>query len=233
MLDFEIIQAAEKPQKLLIFLHGYNGNLEDYHTTFGWLRECFDNSVIIAPAAPEICDKNPQKKQWFGMQKHDPKNKRYQLQTSVEDIIRIYNQTAEDIKNCADNLNLFINEQQKIYDLTDSQTYILGFSQGAMLAIFSALSRNQKIGGAFSLSGLIAGAEILEENLHSKPYVCLLHGKNDATVQFKTTDFSLNWLKSHGINASLRTYDSLFHSIIKQEIIDVADIIAYNDKHKL
>ena len=46
-------------------------------------------------------------------------------------------------------------EMQKKYKISVHKTFIIGFSQGAMLALYSALSNKNVLGGVFSLSGLI------------------------------------------------------------------------------
>lgn len=233
MLKYEEINSPLHPRNLLIFLHGYNGNLQDHSQILSWLQRYFPQDTIIAPQAPEICDKNPEKLQWFGMLKYDKDNIRTQPQTNVSEIYAIYNQAFAEINKRSEEINSFISEQQKLHNLTDSQTYIIGFSQGAMLAIFSALSRPTKISGVFALSGLVAAAAELDKNIRSRPPVFLYHGEKDQKVQFKTAEFSLTWLTEHKIKASLQTYPELSHHVTESEIKNIAEIISYSDKHML
>ncbi|MBR1601579.1 MAG: hypothetical protein IJ677_08405 [Alphaproteobacteria bacterium] len=224
MLEYISYQIG-KPLKLVFFLHGYNGNIDDHQYAIDWLCQKLNDSIVIVPKAPQISDKNPQKNQWFGMLKYDSENKRSQPETSVDEIFAIYNSASSEIRQCAKNINNFINEIQKKYKITDNQTYIIGFSQGAMLTIYTSLSRQTQIAGSFSLSGLIAGANSLSEDIKSHPSVYLFHGEDDLKVQYKTLTYNKDWLKNHNINSKVYTYCGLAHKICEAEIDEIAKII--------
>ena len=122
-------------------------------------------------------------------------------------------------------MNEFISEMQGLYGVNDENTYVIGFSQGAMMAIYTSLSRKQKVGGCIALSGIVAGKDCLEKELHSRPDVYMFHGKDDVTVQYKTLNFSLDWLKAHNVNVKVFRIDDLPHIINPSELVQVADII--------
>ena len=94
-----------------------------------------------------------------------------------------------------------------------------------MLAIYTALSRPNPIGGAFSLSGLIAAQKQLGAQIKSYPKVYMFHGIKDTKVQYKMLDASIDWLKKNKINAHAITYSNLEHRIIKDEIQYISQII--------
>ena len=213
------------PSKLVIFLHGYNGTIADHQYAIDWMCDKLQNALLIIPQAPEISDKNPQKNQWFGMIQYDESNKRSQPQTTIEEITDIYNLAADDVKRQSGLINNFISELQKKYQFDDSHTYLIGFSQGAMLTIYTALSRNQKIAGAFSLSGLVAGEKLLQQDIKSFPPLYLFHGEDDMKVQYKTLPYSIKWLQKHNITPQINTYPNLTHKICENEISTIAEII--------
>ena len=213
------------PLKLVIFLHGYNGTIADHQYAIDWMCEKLQNSLLIIPQAPEISDKNPQKNQWFGMIQYDEENKRTQPQTSVKEITDIYNLAADDVKRQSGLINGFIDEMQKKYRFDDAHTYLIGFSQGAMLTISTALSRDKELAGAFSLSGLIAGEKLLRQDIKSLPPLYLFHGEDDMKVQYKTLPYSIKWLQSHDVFPQTYTYPNLTHKICEKEISKIAEII--------
>ena len=53
----------------------------------------------------------------------------------------------------------------------------------------------------------------------------MFHGKDDVTVQYKTLNFSLDWLKKHNINVKAFRIDDLPHIINPSEIVQIANII--------
>lgn len=225
MLEYKSYQTAETPQSLVIFLHGYNGNLQDHQYAVDGLCAALKSAYIVTPEAPQPCDKNPDKRQWFGMLKHDPERRRSMPETSTAEIFAIYNQAGEDIDICAKEINAFISQMQQKFHIADKHTYLVGFSQGAMLTIYTALACSQSLAGAFSLSGLVAGTELLEHKITAKPPIYLLHGENDLKVQYKTLPNSISWLKQHGIKVQAKTYADLAHKINQAEINYIAEII--------
>ncbi len=225
MFEFKQYEIGNHPQNLVVFLHGYNGDLADHQYAIDWLREHLNETILLTPQAPEICDKNPNKRQWFGVLKHDAKGRRTLAQTSVVDIFAIYEQAADEIKMQADAVNRFITEQQKKYNIDDAHTFLIGFSQGAMLAIYTALTRSQKIGAVFTFSGLVAGKDKLATQIQARPPFYLFHGEQDMKVQYKTLAESVDWLNKHQIKTQIKTYPNLTHHIDEDEIIIVAQTI--------
>lgn len=219
-----------KPLKLVVFIHGYNGTIADHQYAIDWLREKLCNALLIIPQAPQISEKNPLKYQWFGMKQYDPENKRTQGSTSSKEIFAIYNTAQKDVSSCAQNINQFIDDLQKKYEIDNAHTYLIGFSQGAMLSIYTALSRPQRLGGIFSLSGLIAAENLLSQNIKSKPEVYLFHGTEDMKVQYKTLSDSIKWLQLHGITPQVHIYNELSHKICELEIIKISEEINQNDE---
>ncbi len=51
-------KCGENPDKLVIFVHGYNGSPEAIHYAIQWLSEKLENAVIVVPRAPYTCEKN-------------------------------------------------------------------------------------------------------------------------------------------------------------------------------
>lgn len=225
MFEYQFYKTTETPHSLVIFLHGYNGNLQDHQYAVDWLCTTLKTSVIITPEAPQQCDKNPDKKQWFGMLKYDSDRRRSMPETSTDEIFSIYNKAKEDIDHCAAEINEFISQIQQKFNIPDSHTYLIGFSQGAMLTIYAALTRSQTLAGAFALSGLVAGSELLANKISAHPPLFLLHGENDLKVQYKTLSQSMLWLTQHKISAKAKSFADLAHKISQDEIDYIAEII--------
>lgn len=225
MFSYSEYLTDTNPDKLVIFLYGHNSVADDYHHVIELLQQELISAALLVPDAPEISDTNPQKRQWFGIQRHDPENRRTVPETSVEDIFAVYNKTAADIDDCAAKVNNFIDEMQQKYKLSDAKTYLIGFSQGAMLAIYTALTRRKNLAATFSLSGLIAGADLLHKHQASHPVIHLLHGENDMKVQYKTMPYSQKWLQEHNIDCKTVSYPELSHRINIAEVNYIAAII--------
>ncbi len=225
MLDYDAHIFGASPKNLVIFLHGYNGTVADHQYAIDWFKQYLDNAVLIVPHAPEISDKNPQRFQWFGMLQYDEANRRTQPETSVEEIFAIYNSAAGDVDSRAAMINDFIDAMQKKYRADDAHTFLCGFSQGAMLTIYAALTRSAALGGAFVLSGLVAGSDLIADKITSRPPLYMFHGRDDMKVQFKTLEHSAKWLQARNIPLKIKTYADLAHRMTEDEIAEVAAII--------
>ena len=225
MLKYETEIIGENPQKLVVFLHGYNGNINDHAYAINWIKQYLENAVFCVPLAPETCDKNPQKKQWFGMLKYDGQNRRFSADTNASEIFEIYNQTQDEMSARAAEINDLIREIQQQYGFSAETTYVIGFSQGAMLALYAALSDKNISGGVFMLSGIIAAEKQLSQKISAFPHVYMFHGENDMKVQYKTLAFSDNWLTRHNIPHDIFTYPELAHKMCEAEIIEICKTI--------
>lgn len=225
MLNYVSYKIGENPQKLVFFLHGYNGNITDHQYAIDWLKKSLNSAYLVIPEAPEVCDKNPQKLQWFGMIKYDPENLRINLKTSIKKIFEIYNRPSEEISKRSKDVNKLIDAMQNEYNIKDKNIHIIGFSQGAMLTIYTALTREKEIASAFPIAGIIAGHSLLEKEQKSYPKLYLHHGEADMKVQYKTHKQTLQWLKKHGINSQCLTYPNVVHRITEQEVQNICEII--------
>lgn len=225
LYQFKSYGNTLNPDKLVIFIHGYKSSMDGISAEAALLAILLKQAVIITPQSNKT-HKNSQVRYWYNVSDYDIEHKRRNPETPLNEIISIYNAAGSQLSQQASEMNSFIDEMQKKYGIDDKNTYIAGFSQGAMMAIYTALSRHKTVGGCFALSGIIAGKDALEKELNSTPKVYMLHGKDDITVQYKTLDFSQDWLKKHNIDAQIIRYDDLGHKITNQEIEYIAQIVA-------
>ena len=223
--QYKVIQNSPTPQKLVIFLHGYTSNVDDVLPYAETLLQHLENAVIVVPEADMVSEKRPEKKQWYALIDIDPEKLRRKPETSIEDIIEIYNRAGPRISAVAKRINRFISEMQRQYHISNRQTYIMGFSQGAMIAIYAGLTRRYELGGIFPFAGLICGKDMLEKEQSTHPEVYLFHGTSDLSVQYKTLEFTKEWLKNHNVDWVAMEYDGVEHKLIADEMIDAADII--------
>ncbi len=223
--SYKSVFTGNKPKRLVIFLHGYKSCIDDLLPSIEVLKNKLNDTLFIIPSSDMVCEKNPSKLQWYPLVDVDPLKKRRDPNTSTKDIINIYNKTGERISDVSKRINLFINSIQKEYKISNKNTFIMGFSQGAMLAIYTGLSRRYKVGGVFCFAGIICGKDKLEKELSSNPIVYLFHGTNDLAVQYKTLKYTKTWLKEHNIDWESFEYDGIEHKLIDDEMFDASDII--------
>jgi phospholipase/carboxylesterase len=223
--DYQVLGNTKTPSSLIIFLHGYTSCSGDIYPFAEILAKKLPQAVVIVPEAKMISERNPQKKQWYPLLDVDPERKRRKPETSVTEIINIYNRTGERIRSISQQINRFITHLQKKFGIKNKNTYLMGFSQGAMIATYTGLSRRYTLGGVFQISGLISGEKTLENELKARPNVYLFHGTDDDFVQYKTLEFTKNWLDNHQVYWEALEYDALNHKLTEEEMDDAAEII--------
>lgn len=214
-----------KPEKLVIFVHGYNGTPEAIDYAVQMLKAKLNNAVIVVPRAPFPCEKNAENLQWLSFYAEDPLVRFRNPEASVEEIFDIFNRLGSSFANVAAQMNAFIDEQQALWKIDDANTYIIGFSQGAMISIYTALTRKKELGGCIAVAGIIAGKDRLAKEIVSRPKLLVLHGRDDATVQYKTLPFTLKWFEQNKVLFDVFEFDGLAHRMNEAEMQKAAEFI--------
>ena len=107
---------------------------------------------------------SPMGRQWFELTFRDP-GERW----------RGVNQAAPD-------LNAFLEAELARHHLAPSQLALVGFSQGAMMALHVGLRRAVMPGAIVAYSGHLVGGEHLKEQATARPPILLVHGDQDNVI---------------------------------------------------
>lgn len=197
-------KKAPQAKSLVIMLHGLGADGRDLMALAPYLQEALPETAFLAPDAPFPCDMAPMGYQWFSLQD------------------RSDHAMLEGVHKASGILNALIDSQLKEYDLPDEKCALLGFSQGTMLALHTALRRDKLLAGVLGFSGALIAAELLEDDLKSKPPVHLVHGMRDDIVPFSAHAPALNALKGFDVPVTTTTCPDLGHSIDEEGMRDGA-----------
>jgi phospholipase/carboxylesterase len=188
--------SAKKPKKLIVFLHGYGSSGEDLIALARDFGHDVPDAHFVSPNAPFALEGSFfGGYQWFSLINRDPKI--------------IYPQILE--ANYI--LDAFLDSQLKRFNLIYSDLILVGFSQGAMMANYSALRNPVKNYGVISYSGRLILPTWLGENVASKPKICLIHGKDDDVVPFDCFLEAEKILKKEQIPFESHALEGLGHGI--------------------
>ena len=156
--------SKSKPKQVIILCHGYGGDGKDISSlAINWQR-FLPEAIFLCPDAPEICTISPQGYQWFD------------LNVEKEEIILEKSLIAEE------KLSLFIDQVLDNLQLDSDSLSLVGFSQGTMISIQTALKKIKKINCLIGYSGKLINQKHLSDNIKSKPKIFLMHGANDTIV---------------------------------------------------
>jgi len=165
-LNSVIINPSSKssPKNAVILCHGYGGDGKDISILANYWKNFLPDTMFVCPDAPEVCKVNPSGFQWFD------------LMDQTDDEILSKSLIAEK------KLDNFINEVTSRNKLSLNDIALVGFSQGCMISLQTALKKRNKIKCLIGYSGKILNIKHLNQNINSKPEIFLMHGDKDAVV---------------------------------------------------
>ena len=187
--------SKNKPRQVIILCHGYGGDGKDISTlAINWQRFLPD-AIFLCPDAPEVCTVNPQGYQWFD------------LTTEEEKIILEKSLVAEE------KLNIFLDQVLDNFQLDLSSLALVGFSQGCMISIQTALKKKKQINCLVGYSGKVVNQKHLSDNINSKPKIFLMHGANDTIVSPTYLLEAKEYLVNHGLKIKTKIFKDCEHRI--------------------
>jgi len=188
-------KSGKKAKQLVIFLHGLGADGNDLIGLSSHFANYLPDAHFISPHAPYQCDLAPFGLQWFS------------LAIREEEVI------LAGVKHAAPILNAFIDEQKAKHKLADNQIILIGFSQGTMLSLYTALRRKKPLGAVLAYSGALVAPKLLNKELKSKPPICLVHGEADEIVPFDAFKQARDELQKRHIEVEAYSQANLGHGI--------------------
>jgi phospholipase/carboxylesterase len=179
--------ASQNPP-LLILLHGYGSNKEDL---FSFAEELPDALLIVSAEAPLSIGNGGYA--WYSINFDDINGKFSDL---------------KEAKEALDAIAIFIDAIKKKYNTKQDKTFLLGFSQGAILSYSFSFFHPNKIQHALALSGYINTA-LLPESISPEiktDYYCS-HGSVDQVLPVEWARNSKPFLDNLGFKNEYSEYN--------------------------
>ncbi len=191
---------TKNPKYLVMILHGYGANGENLIDLAHEFKHTLPEAHFISPNAVEPWEGGfPNSYQWFSLASGFDAN--------------AMNLMANNIKKSQQTLGKLIDDQLALLKLKPENLFLIGFSQGAMMALYQAFIRPQKIAGVIAFSGRLVLPEMFGEKTISKPDTCLIHGESDAVVPFTNFLEAKKILEEQNFPLESHAIPNLGHSI--------------------
>lgn len=177
---------------LVVLIHGYGADGRDLIDLGEVWGEVLPNAAFVSPHAPHPCGAAPVGREWFPLVDFDL----HALRRGVE--------------GAAPALARFIGEELARLGLGPDRLALVGFSQGAMMALHLGLALPQPPAAVIGYSGLWAGGEAPS---HPAPPLLLVHGSVDEVVPAYALHASVAALAGVGVSAEWHLCHGLGHGI--------------------
>ncbi len=208
-VNTELVYKENLPLKksdktpVIILLHGYGSSEEDL---FGLAKSFDERFLTFALRAPYTAQ--GQGYCWYKLDILPDKRMMQDYKQLQESKAKIFS---------------FISNACKAYKADSTQVFILGFSQGSIMAYDIALSKPDKIKGIMALSG-----KLLDETKKIKfdaaklgnVKIFIAHGNMDNVIDIKEAEAADKFLQNPKKNVTFKTYQ-MPHSINGKELNDI------------
>lgn len=186
--------------RLLVLLHGVGSNEQDLFSLAQYLPDDF---LILSVRGPYTYN------QGYGW---------YNLQFTDKGIIHDKAQAESSRKLLIE----FISGLKTKYQFDASQVYLCGFSQGAIMSYYIALSRPDFIKGIAIMSGrmLDETKPLVQKEKVKSLKVFISHGTEDSVLKIQYARDAKNYLQSVGIQPVYKEYIDV-HTINQQMLSDL------------
>jgi phospholipase/carboxylesterase len=193
-------RAGGPPRQLVVLLHGVGADGQDLIELAPAMSAALPGAAFVAPDAPQACDMAPFSRQWFSLRDRRP----VALLLGVQAVAPL--------------IDAFLDAELERYGLADHQLALVGFSQGAMSALYLAPRRARSLAGVLGYSGALIGDERLPQEATSKPPVFLVHGDADEVVPVQAMYAAVAGLQAAGIPVQWSLRRGLPHAIDPESI---------------
>jgi len=188
-------RAGGRPRQVVVLLHGYGSDGSDLIALAAHWQQVLPHALFVSPNAPEVSSDNPQGYQWFALDLDRP-----QSRTVGAPLARPI-------------LERFLAALWAQTGLSARETFLAGFSQGAMMALHVGLALPERLAGIVAFSGAFIPPPGFAEGRHPAPPVCLVHGDADGVVDPGLSDEAERALRARGVPVAYHVSPGVGHGI--------------------
>lgn len=206
-----VLRFGRKPalngqaNSLVVFLHGYGADGADLLGLADQLAPHLPNTAFVAPDAAERIPGAPFGQQWFAIPRFDGS-------TAAE--------AEAGLQRSTDDLNAFLDQRLSYEKVGPQALALIGFSQGAMMALHVAPRRAEAMAAVIAISGQLLHPERLGPETLTKPQVLVMHGDEDAVVPFAEMTAACNALVGAGFDTYGHVMEGSGHGIAEDGLVN-------------
>lgn len=189
--SIELLPEAIPAKQLFVLLHGVGSKPSDLAPLANYLKEVFPGAAFFLPEGTEPFD-GGNGRQWFSI-------------SGVSGDNRISR-----VANAMPRLKTLVKEAQDRFSVLQSDTALIGFSQGAIMALEYSIAHDGGVGRVLAFAGRFAQ---LPKKAPELTTLHLLHGESDPVIPLEHAEAALARLKELNGDATLDTAALAGHEI--------------------
>ena len=188
-------RSGGEPRQVVVLLHGYGSDGSDLIALASHWQDLLPDALFVSPNGPDATRENPLGYQWFALDIERAASRLTNLPGAVPVVVE------------------FLEALWAQTGLSAADTVLVGFSQGAMMALHVGLSLKEPPMGIIAFSGALVEPEGLADRQGAKPPVCLVHGALDGVVEPRYSAEAAEKLTALGYLVSHHVSKGVGHSI--------------------
>jgi phospholipase/carboxylesterase len=181
------------PKQLVVLVHGLGADGHDLIDLGPRWGRALPDALFVAPDGPEPNAASAFGRQWFELWDRTPA------------------QLAASVAVAAADLLGFVDAELVRLGLPPEQVALMGFSQGAMVALHAGLRRLVPPRAILAYAGALLAPDL--PPLAAPPPVLLVHGEADPLVPVSASENAAKTLRAAGVEVELVTVPGLGHGI--------------------
>ena len=187
--------AKGRAQQIVFLLHGVGADGNDLIDLAPQWSRAVPDALFISPHAPSPYQGAPFGRQWFDLTDRTPAR----MEAGIRAVAPV--------------LDAAITRECAAAGLPETHVMLMGFSQGAMTALFCGLRRATPPAAILAYSGLLLAPESLGAELRGRPPVLLVHGEVDQVVPVAGSRMAERELRDAGVPVESVYSPRLAHGI--------------------
>jgi phospholipase/carboxylesterase len=188
----ELLSKTQPVKQLFILLHGVGASAGDLVPLANKLGNAFPNAMFLLPDGTYPFDGGGNGRQWFSIRGVTEENRAARVAEAMPDLLDM------------------VNREQARFNILQSDTALIGFSQGSIMALEFSKAHDGKVGRVIAFSGRYAK---LPDKAPEFTTLHFLHGENDPVISVTHAHAAYERLMQLNGDATLDTATSVGHEI--------------------
>jgi phospholipase/carboxylesterase len=188
----ELLPSGTAPKQLFLMLHGVGATSSGLLPLAHRIRNVLPDSALLIPDGTFPFDGGGNGRQWFSIRGVTEENRILRVAEAMPDLFDL------------------VRREQSRFSVLPVDTTLMGFSQGAIMALEFSIAHDGSVGRVVSFSGRFAR---IPEKAPKLTTIHFLHGENDPVVSVTHAQAGFDRLVILGGNATLDLASSTGHEI--------------------